>query len=68
MATPEAAPASGPIAWIIGVCARHPGLTLLLVAASAALGVYSVRQVPLDAILAGIVDCNKAQGLLQCKF
>ena len=40
----------GPIAWIIGACARNPGLTLLLVAASAALGIYSIRHVPLDAI------------------
>lgn len=50
MAASDAAPARGPIAWIIGACARHPGFTLLLVAASAALGVYSVRNVPLDAI------------------
>ncbi len=41
---------SGPVAWILGACARHPGLTALLVAATAAWGVWSVRQVPLDAI------------------
>jgi Cu(I)/Ag(I) efflux system membrane protein CusA/SilA len=50
MAASDDAAARGPIAWIIGACARHSGLTLLLVAASAALGVYSVRNVPLDAI------------------
>ncbi len=41
---------SGPVAWILGACARHPALTALLVAASAVWGVWSVRQVPLDAI------------------
>ena len=46
----SADPARGPIAWIIGACARHPGLTLLLVAMSFAWGVHAVRQVPLDAI------------------
>jgi len=50
MATDATAPARGPIAWMIGACARHPGLTLLLVAASAAWGVWSVQHVPLDAI------------------
>ncbi|HEY8494669.1 MAG TPA: efflux RND transporter permease subunit, partial [Myxococcota bacterium] len=45
----DAAP-RGPIAWLIAACARHPGLTALLVAASAAWGVWSVRQIPLDAI------------------
>ena len=50
MAAAEPAPTGGPIAWIIGTCARNPGLTLLLVAASAALGIYSIRHVPLDAI------------------
>jgi Cu(I)/Ag(I) efflux system membrane protein CusA/SilA len=49
MAAPHAAP-RGPIAWLIAACARRPGLTALLVAASAALGVWSLRQVPLDAI------------------
>ena len=50
MAGPAAAPERGPIAWLIAACARHPGLTMLLVAASAAWGVWSLRQVPLDAI------------------
>ncbi|MCX5740598.1 MAG: efflux RND transporter permease subunit, partial [Proteobacteria bacterium] len=50
MATEGAAPARGPIAWVIGACARNPGITLLFVAASAALGIYAVRNVPLDAI------------------
>jgi Cu(I)/Ag(I) efflux system membrane protein CusA/SilA len=50
MAPSDAAPARGPIAWMIGACARNPGITLLLVAASAALGIYAVRNVPLDAI------------------
>jgi Cu(I)/Ag(I) efflux system membrane protein CusA/SilA len=44
------APPRGPIAWLIAACARRPGVTALLVAASAALGVWSLRQVPLDAI------------------
>jgi Cu(I)/Ag(I) efflux system membrane protein CusA/SilA len=35
---------------IIERCARHPWMTLLLVAASAAWGIWSVRHVPLDAI------------------
>ena len=48
-ASSEAAP-RGPIAWLIAACARHPGLTALLVAASAVWGVWSVRQIPLDAI------------------
>ena len=50
MATDATAPARGPIAWMIGACARHPGITLLFVAASAAWGVWSVQHVPLDAI------------------
>jgi Cu(I)/Ag(I) efflux system membrane protein CusA/SilA len=50
MAADDTAPARGPIAWMIGACARHPGITLLLVAASAAWGVWSVQHVPLDAI------------------
>jgi Cu(I)/Ag(I) efflux system membrane protein CusA/SilA len=50
MASSDAAPMRGPIAWMIGACARNPGITLLFVAASAALGVYAVRNVPLDAI------------------
>lgn len=40
----------GPIGWMIGVCARHPGFTLLLVAAAAFWGVRAAREVPLDAI------------------
>src|SRR5262245_26692684 len=40
----------GAIARLIDWCARHPGVTLLLVAASAAIGIWSVKQVPLDAI------------------
>jgi Cu(I)/Ag(I) efflux system membrane protein CusA/SilA len=47
---PESAARGGPIAWLIGLCARHPGMTLLLVAASAAWGVWAVRNIPLDAI------------------
>jgi Cu(I)/Ag(I) efflux system membrane protein CusA/SilA len=42
-----------PVTWvgrIIAACARHPLLTLLLVAASAAAGVWSILHVPLDAI------------------
>ncbi|HSJ99578.1 MAG TPA: efflux RND transporter permease subunit, partial [Myxococcota bacterium] len=50
MSAPQPAAPTGPIAWLIGTCARHPGLTALLVAASAAWGVWSLRQIPLDAI------------------
>ena len=50
MAEPTEASRRGFIAWCIEACARHPGVTLLLVAASAAIGVWSIRQVPLDAI------------------
>jgi len=52
MAAPPLPPPAprGPIAWLIAACARHPGLTALLVAASAAWGVWSLRHVPLDAI------------------
>jgi Cu(I)/Ag(I) efflux system membrane protein CusA/SilA len=50
MATDAHDPARGPIAAIIGLCARHPGMTLLCVAMSFAWGVHAVRQVPLDAI------------------
>lgn len=50
MSVPASHTPRGPVAWIIGACARHPGLTALLVAATAAWGVWSVRQVPLDAI------------------
>ena len=50
MAGPSAAPSRGPIAAIIAACARRPAVTLLLVAASALFGVWSVQHVPLDAI------------------
>jgi Cu(I)/Ag(I) efflux system membrane protein CusA/SilA len=41
---------TGPIGWLIALCARHPWLTLLLVAASAAWGIWAVKHIPLDAI------------------
>jgi copper/silver efflux system protein len=41
---------SGPIGWLIGLCARHPGITLLLVAASAMWGAWALQHIPLDAI------------------
>ncbi|MEB2346499.1 MAG: CusA/CzcA family heavy metal efflux RND transporter [Deltaproteobacteria bacterium] len=50
MDAPAAPAPRGPIAWLIAACARHPGLTALLVAASAASGIWSLRQIPLDAI------------------
>ena len=50
MADPSDTVSRGPIAWLISACARHPGLTLVLVAMSFAWGVHAVRQVPLDAI------------------
>ncbi len=40
----------GPIARLIGLCARNRGLTLLGVAAAFAWGVFSLRATPLDAI------------------
>ncbi|MCL4685588.1 CusA/CzcA family heavy metal efflux RND transporter [Myxococcota bacterium] len=50
MSAPAAHAPTGPVAWLIGACARHPALTVLLVAVLGAWGVWSVRQVPLDAI------------------
>lgn len=50
MDAPTAPEPRGPIAWLIAACARHPGFTTLLVAASAAWGIWSLRHIPLDAI------------------
>jgi Cu(I)/Ag(I) efflux system membrane protein CusA/SilA len=44
------APAGGPIAWLIAVCARSPVVTVLLVAALAGWGWLALRRAPLDAI------------------
>ncbi len=40
----------GPVARVIAASARRPGMTILLVAALAAWGVYALRETPLDAI------------------
>jgi Cu(I)/Ag(I) efflux system membrane protein CusA/SilA len=40
----------GPVAGLIAACARNRGLTLLLVAAAAVYGAWSLRQTPLDAL------------------
>ena len=40
----------GAVAGLIAACARNRGLTLLLVAAAALYGVWSLRQTPLDAL------------------
>jgi Cu(I)/Ag(I) efflux system membrane protein CusA/SilA len=50
MAAPSEETPRGVTSAVIAACARRPVATLLLVAASAAFGVWSVRHVPLDAI------------------
>jgi Cu(I)/Ag(I) efflux system membrane protein CusA/SilA len=46
----QAPAAGGAVARLIGLCARHRGLTVLLVAAAALAGARAVREIPLDAL------------------
>jgi len=50
MVSSSAPEPQGPIAALIGACARNRGITILLVVAAALWGVHALRSAPLDAI------------------